>query len=405
MNPKSSRSMVSRRLTLWKAALLWVAFGLVASSACGAQTLDEDVALSRAALSERRWSDAFQPTLRAAEAGHVASQQNLANLYARGLGVEQSWTEARRWWKQSADAGNVPSNLNLAIALLTGDGGPIDEFNGMKYLRCAAVLGHTTAQYELAKRLAKDDDKQLSPEQLAWYLVAAQSGSYQAEMELVRFKQKVSEKQAAKMLDQASLLFMSSECPRDNDGLCSSSSLENRRYNAKALSRRLLVHQMISGALSLQSVVGHAGDGGRRDTRGVLDVLELTRSALPEADKPLLRIAVSNKLDVDSKEAVQMPAKHFWKYLRPGDTVLLSDRVTHHYTIVFGVDPVNDQIFFADAWPDRFFAIEDPELQQQGVSLTQTGCGKKLVKMPRKLFEELAVSFSGIRDHRWPPLH
>jgi hypothetical protein len=403
MNQKSSLFTVSSSVTAWKAALVWVSLYMLTPFSSGAEALDEDLALSRAAISERRWNDALQPTLRAAEAGHIPSQSNLANLYAQGLGVEQSWPEARRWWKRAADAGYVTANLNFALALLTGDGGPIDEGGGMKYLRCAALLGNSTAQHQLADRLAKGDGKQLSPERLAWYWIAADSGSYDAERELVRFGERVPEKKAAKMLDQASLLFLSSECPRDTDGLCRSSSLEGRRHNAKALSRRLRVHQMISRVVSRQGFVDHAGDEGRRATQGVLEVLELTRSALPEEDRPLMKIAVSSNVSVNSQDVVRMPVGDFWNYLQPGDSVLLSDRVTHHYTIVFGVDPVTDQIFMADAWPDRFFALEDPEFRQQGVSLTQMGCGKRLVKMPRKLFEELVVSFSGIRDHDWPP--
>lgn len=402
MSRLQSKSMATSAICAVFRGCIGLACGLPLL-AWGATTLEEDVELSRAAIKESKWAEAIPPTLRAAEAGHISSQHNLANMYAQGLGMPRSWPDARRWWRQAADAGHVAANLNAALALLTGDGGPVDAEAGMRYLKCAALLGNDVAQYELAERLAALDESEVSPERVAWYWIAAKSGNPKANNTLIKIGNRFPEKQAAKMLDHASMFFLSTECPRAADGMCRDTSTEGRIHNANALDRRLLVHRMMSGALSLQAFVGHAGDGGRRDTRGIVDVLEMHRSALSSQDKPMMRLAVADRLKVSSAEAVRLPKEQFWGYLRPGDSVLLSDRVTHHYSIVFGVDRAADQIFFLDAWPDKFFALEDPELRQQGVALTSIGCGKRLVKMPRKTFEELALAFSGIRDHAWPP--
>ena len=42
----------------------------------------------------------------------------------------------------------------------------------------------------------------------------------------------------------------------------------------------------------------------------------------------------------------------------PGDGVLLSDRVTHHYTLVARVDRRAGYVYIADPWPDRIFLKE-----------------------------------------------
>ena len=55
------------------------------------------------------------------------------------------------------------------------------------------------------------------------------------------------------------------------------------------------------------------------------------------------------------KDVITVPTEQLWGLVMPGDTVLLSDYVTHHYTGIREVDRENDRIYFADQWPDRFF--------------------------------------------------
>ena len=55
------------------------------------------------------------------------------------------------------------------------------------------------------------------------------------------------------------------------------------------------------------------------------------------------------------REAITLPKDHFWWIIDNGDTVLLSDTVTHHYTGIFRVDRDNDRVYFSEQWPERFF--------------------------------------------------
>ena len=54
-----------------------------------------------------------------------------------------------------------------------------------------------------------------------------------------------------------------------------------------------------------------------------------------------------------------VPPEHLWWFVEPGDTVLLSDRITHHFTSAGYVDRDVGTISFADPWPEDFFLKED----------------------------------------------
>jgi tetratricopeptide (TPR) repeat protein len=55
--------------------------------------------------------------------------------------------------------------------------------------------------------------------------------------------------------------------------------------------------------------------------------------------------------------AVSVPNDHLWWFVSLGDTVLLSDRVTHHFTSVARVDRASERICFLDPWPDDFLLL------------------------------------------------
>jgi len=57
----------------------------------------------------------------------------------------------------------------------------------------------------------------------------------------------------------------------------------------------------------------------------------------------------------EMKEAITVDNDQLWDMVMPGDTVLLSDYVTHHYTGVKHVDRDQQRIYFSDPWPERFF--------------------------------------------------
>jgi len=65
----------------------------------------------------------------------------------------------------------------------------------------------------------------------------------------------------------------------------------------------------------------------------------------------------SDKYRVAPEKAITVPAEHLWWLAASQDTVLLSDRRTHHYTEIAEVDREQERISFHDLWPDNFFLL------------------------------------------------
>lgn len=74
----------------------------------------------------------------------------------------------------------------------------------------------------------------------------------------------------------------------------------------------------------------------------------------------------SDRVKMPLDEAIPVPREDLWWLAAPDDLVLLSDRVTHHYTTVDHVVREADRIFFIDEWPDRIFLKQG--LNEAGVA-------------------------------------
>jgi FimV-like protein len=81
-----------------------------------------------------------------AEQGDARAQYNLAQLYRRGLGVQQDYGKAIAWYKRAANQGHGDSAFALAWIYARGDGAPQDYAESARWARLAAQQGHVTAQ-------------------------------------------------------------------------------------------------------------------------------------------------------------------------------------------------------------------------------------------------------------------
>jgi tetratricopeptide (TPR) repeat protein len=63
----------------------------------------------------------------------------------------------------------------------------------------------------------------------------------------------------------------------------------------------------------------------------------------------------SRRRQVPLRDGLVVPAEHLWWFVATEDTVLLSDRVTHHYANVSYIDEAAQTISFGDPWADEFF--------------------------------------------------
>ncbi|HEX5748849.1 MAG TPA: hypothetical protein VFZ09_21595 [Archangium sp.] len=77
------------------------------------------------------------------------------------------------------------------------------------------------------------------------------------------------------------------------------------------------------------------------------------RVAFP--DTTLYFAFCSNKVKLPLDQAVPVPREDLWWLAAPNDMLLVSDRLTHHYTSVWYVDDDAGRIHLLDPWPDRIF--------------------------------------------------
>lgn len=95
----------------------------------------------------------FEETLAKADGGDLVSQMEVANAYAKGLGVEKNPKEALAWYEKAADQGNADAQLALGNLCISGKGVPRDSKKAAGYFLLAAEQGKPAAQVQMARML------------------------------------------------------------------------------------------------------------------------------------------------------------------------------------------------------------------------------------------------------------
>jgi tetratricopeptide (TPR) repeat protein len=110
---------------------------------------------------------------------------------------------------------------------------------------------------------------------------------------------------------------------------------------------------------------GYAGDAGNPRPvrpRSLYDLKKWMADYFPYAryrgafpEDTLYFAFCYDRMQMPIEEAIPIPREHLWWLAAPGDSLLLSDRRTHHYIRVQYVDSDADRIYLLDPWPDRVF--------------------------------------------------
>lgn len=90
---------------------------------------------------------------KAAVAGHVRAQYNLALSLHHGRGVERNLSEAAKWYLRAAEGGNARAMYNTSLCYSSGEGLVRSHQQARKWMKRAADCGHSKAQYEHGLRL------------------------------------------------------------------------------------------------------------------------------------------------------------------------------------------------------------------------------------------------------------
>jgi hypothetical protein len=108
-----------------------------------------------------KWfKEAGESYKKAAEAGNVEAQYQLANLYARGYaGIPKDNEEAFKWYQKAAENGNAKAQLRLGFCYDTGMlKTPTSKSEAEKWYKKAIEQGNVSAMQQLGGLYAKSGD-------------------------------------------------------------------------------------------------------------------------------------------------------------------------------------------------------------------------------------------------------
>ena len=96
---------------------------------------------------------AFEYGKKAAEAGDVPSQFNLAQAYRKGTGVAPDMKQAAAWYRKAAEAGNLPAQNEYGLLFAQGLGVARDPVQAFAWIDMPARAGDPQAIQNRAQLL------------------------------------------------------------------------------------------------------------------------------------------------------------------------------------------------------------------------------------------------------------
>ncbi|KAG9288744.1 hypothetical protein G9A89_004707 [Geosiphon pyriformis] len=134
----------------------------------------------------RNSEKAFELYSKAAEAGHLNAQYNLALCYAYGEGMMRNSEKAFEFYSKATEVKHLNVQYNLALSYTNRSGMTKDSEKAIELYLKAAEVGHLNAQYNLAfsyangSGMTKDSEKAFE-----LYSKAAEAGHLDAQYNLV----------------------------------------------------------------------------------------------------------------------------------------------------------------------------------------------------------------------------
>lgn len=133
-------------MTSLRPALLLLCSSLLLTASASAATPEEDYARGARIYTQGDVVTAMSVLKGPADAGHAGAQA----LYALILDRADSDEEALAYFRKSANQGNADGQFGLGSMLASGEGGPRNPAEGLKWISLAAKQGHKLAINEVA---------------------------------------------------------------------------------------------------------------------------------------------------------------------------------------------------------------------------------------------------------------
>ncbi|MBA5248273.1 MAG: sel1 repeat family protein [Gammaproteobacteria bacterium] len=134
----------------------------------------------------KRNDEAFKWMMRAAEAGHIAAQNNIGLSYLHGLGAEKNEKKAFVWFEKAAKQGL--SYAQSELAMLYYRQGKVKQAE--RWWLMAAKQNDEYAQFNLASLLLEQNKRKYA---IYWFQQAHQNKHPDAQVALDKLKEKNNE--------------------------------------------------------------------------------------------------------------------------------------------------------------------------------------------------------------------
>jgi len=120
-----------------------------------------------------------------ASEGIALAQKSLAEMFMKGIGVEQDVTQAVFWYRKAAEQGDATAQANLGMMYDSGQGVEQDAKQAVFWYSKAAEQGHATAQANLGMMYESGQGVERDAKQaVVWYRKAAEQGNANAQVNL-----------------------------------------------------------------------------------------------------------------------------------------------------------------------------------------------------------------------------
>ncbi len=100
--------------------------------------------------------DALKVWQEAADGGDAEAQNNVGEIYERGLGVEPDYQAAATWYQKAADQGYSRAQFNLGTLYEQGQGVPADKLRALNLYRQSWGLPEDSVMFQSAAREEQD---------------------------------------------------------------------------------------------------------------------------------------------------------------------------------------------------------------------------------------------------------
>lgn len=145
----STLSMVDAGLVYWEMGKKEEGIALYRKAAeLGDPDGQSNLGISYLQVDPPNFQEAIRWLYKAAFAGHVRAQYQLALCLRQGCGLNPNIQEAARWYLQAAEGGYVRAMYNTSLCYAYGEGLVQSHSLARKWMKRAADRGHAKAQFE-----------------------------------------------------------------------------------------------------------------------------------------------------------------------------------------------------------------------------------------------------------------